>query len=173
MPQATNRRQPGYNIIELMVTVAILGLLAGITIPSLHFFKRQTIINELNRLQIACTFLQKKAIYTGRKTQLVFDINAHSYIYDQQEHQLGENVRFGFIAGASGPPAEPRGPINSPISFPRQKITFYPNGTISAGTAYLTDINYTNLYAITVPVAQVSFIRKYHYQNGQWIYLKV
>lgn len=141
-------------------------------VPSLSFLKQQAIANELDRLHTVCIFLQKQSIYTGQKKILTFNATEGTYFYNQQKVELTDNVKFGVMGGVMGPPANPEGLITSPISFLNQKIIFYPNGTISAGTAYLTNQQQTTLYALTIAVSQVAFIRKYRYQNQQWVYLK-
>lgn len=167
-----HKNKPGTNLIELLIVFAILALLTAIIVPSISFLKQQAIANELDRLQTICIFLQKQAIYTGKKKILTFNANEGTYFYNQQRIELADNVMFGVMDGVMGPPANPEGPITSPISFPNQKIIFYPNGTISAGTAYLTNRQKTAVYALTIAVSQVAFIRKYRYQNQQWVYLK-
>jgi len=167
-----NKNKPGSNLIELLVVVAIIALLASIVIPGLGFLKQRMVQTDLNQLHIVCLFLQKQAIYAGRKKSIKFNLEDRAYFYDEQKVELNKNTRFDFTPGASGPPAKPSGPINSAITFPKQKIVFYPNGTVSAGTVYLTNQQRKDMCALTVGVAQVTFIRKYKYQNGSWVYLK-
>lgn len=161
----------GYTIVELLVVITILALLIGLTIPGLAFLRQHAIESELDKLQIICQLLQKQAINTGRKEYLTFHVFDHSYFYCSHSEKLASNVYFGIIKGVNGPPANPKEPITVPITFPKQRITFYPNGMISAGTMYLTNQDRKTLLALTVPVSQVSFIRKYRYQNGAWLYL--
>jgi type II secretory pathway pseudopilin PulG len=167
----TKNKQPGSTIVELLVVIAVLAILTSLTIPGLAFLKQNSIGLELDKLQIVCQLLQKKAVSTGQKEYLSFNPNEHSYFYLNHFEKLADGLFFGVIPGVKGPPANPKDTITNPITFPGQKITFYPNGTISAGTAYLTNAQ-NKLYAITVPVSQVSFIRKYQYIHGIWIYLK-
>lgn len=170
LPTAKNR-QHGSTIVELLVVVAILAILVSLAIPGLAFLKQNNIGLELDKLQIICQLLQKKAVSTGQKEYLSFNPNEHSYFYLNHLEKLADGICFGIIPGVKGPPANPKDTITSPITFPGQKITFYPNGTISAGTAYLTN-SQNKLHAITVPVSQVSFIRKYKYIHSIWTYLK-
>ena len=155
-----------------MVTMAIIAILVTITLPGLKFLKYQSIKTELDKLQTVCQLLQKKAVCTGQKQYLAFDAPNQGFIYEDHYEKLSPGVYFGYLAHVAGPPANPKGLITSAITFPKQKITFKANGTISAGTIYLVDQSKKLLYALTVPVSQVAFIRKYKYQNNTWIYLK-
>lgn len=171
LPIAKNKKH-GYTIIELLVVVAILAILTSLAIPGLLFLKQNSISLEIDKLQIICQSLQKKAVSIGQKQYLSFNVANHSYFYDNHFERLSQGVFFGIIPGVKGPPANPKELITSPVTFPGQKIIFYPNGTISAGTTYLTNQQNNLLFAITIPVSQVSFIRKYKYMYGTWLYLK-
>lgn len=161
----------GTSLVELLATVSILALVISIAVPGILFLKKMAISAELDRLQIVSQFLQKKAIYTRQKTYLYFNLNDHSYSYDEQIEKLSNGVFFSIAPQVSGPPANPKGPIRQAVTFRKQKITFYPNGTISPGTVYLNNQNQNNLHALTVAVSQAAFIRKYKYQAGTWLYL--
>jgi len=162
----------GYTIFELLVVISILALLISLTIPGLSFLRQHAIDSELDKLQIICQLLQKQAVSSGRKEYLTFHAFDHSYFYCSHSEKLADNVYFGILKDVNGPPANPKEPITNPITFPKQRITFHPNGMISAGTMYLTTQDRKTLLALTVPVSQVSFIRKYKYLNGTWVYLK-
>ena len=155
-----------------MVVITIFAILASLAIPSLLFLRQNTIEAELDKLQIICHLLQRQAVNTGHKEYMTLNINDHSCFYCNHTEKLANGVFLGFIPGVSGPPANPKQNIISAVSFPNQKITFYPNGTISAGTLYLTNLQKNVLFALTVPVSQVSLMRKYKYQDGAWTYLK-
>lgn len=169
--QTIKNKTRGSSIVELIVVVAILAILVSLTLPGLSFLKQNSIALELDKLQIICQLLQKKAVSTGQKEYLSFNLREHNYFYLNHFEKLSDGIFFETCPGVKGPPASPKETISSAITFPNQKITFYSNGTISAGTAYLKNAQ-NNLYAITVPVSQVSFIRKYKYIHGIWIYLK-
>ncbi len=161
----------GSTLVELLVVVAVLALLASIAIPGVFFLQQHMLNSELHKLQIICHLLQKQAISKGQKQYLNFNSADQSYFYNHHFDKLNNAIHFNFLKGVSGPPANPKKPINQAITFPKQKITFYPNGMISPGTVYLTDQKNKNMSALTIPVSQVSFVRKYKFKTNNWVYL--
>jgi hypothetical protein len=91
--------------------------------------------------------------------------------------KLPDAVRFGFIPGVSGPPSSPGKPITNPITFKdfgqgKYKVILFVDGKIQPGTVYFVDKNRNFMMALTCPISQVSFIRKYNYDKGKWVCLK-
>lgn len=91
--------------------------------------------------------------------------------------KLPDAVKFGFFQGAKGPPSFPNKPITSPITFKNMgdgkfKVTFFSDGKVQPGTVYFVDKNRNFMMALTCPISQVSFIRKYKYNQGKWVCLK-
>lgn len=162
----------GTSLVEVIIVIAVLAILASAIIPNLKFLRQQSIAAELDKMQILCGLLHEQATCLRKQCYLVLDKNSNTYSYYNDIEKFPENIVFGYTEGISGPPANPKKKITSAITFPNNKIVFHKNGTISAGTLYLKDKSSKDLYALTVPVSQVSFIRKYKYQNGKWIYLE-
>lgn len=146
-------------------------MLATIAVPTWRFFKRQTIVEQLNQLQIICATTQQRATNTQIKQIVSLDSSNQSYFFSNHSEKLFPEISFGFIAGLKGPPSNPKKLVTQAITFPDQAITFYPDGTISAGTLYLTNRD-KQQYALTVPISKETFVRKYQYLRGQWISLK-
>ena len=169
--QLLKNKAIGSTLIELLIVVTLIAILATLAIPSWKFLKHQQIIEQLNQLQIICTTSQQKATSTQEKQTLTFEPNAHNFFFNQHTEKLLPGVSFGFLPGLKGPPSHPKKPITQAITFPDQTITFYPDGTISAGTIYLIN-QQKEQYALTVPISKATFARKYRYQNNQWICLK-
>lgn len=154
----------GFSLTELMIVLALVMLMVGLTSFSTRFFNTSLLVSELNLLHTTCYYLQQAAMATGEVQTLVFDSDYHGYRAHDYVHQLPGNVCFGIIE-AKGPPSTPHTLLKEPITFSDNRITFSPDGIISSGTAYLTDSHH--LYALSSAVGHVSFLRKYRY-DGKW-----
>ena len=81
---------------------------------------------------------------------------------------------FDFKQGVFGPPSTPIKPIKNRITFKKNKqgeffVEFYSNGKVDSGTTYFVDKNHKNMFALTCPISQVSYIRKYQYLKNKWV----
>ncbi len=156
----------GFSLIELTIVLALILLITTLTLPSFWFFKRQLVASQAEKLHMVFNYMQQSAISCNKNLSLKFSTN--SYTYDKYQEILPVGIIFGFKPGAKGPPAFPSHKINSAISFVGNQVTFFSTGQIQPGTAYLIDSEKNYLYAVTVPVSQVSFIRKYRYESNKW-----
>ncbi len=161
------KRNNGFSLIELMVVIALIALIAGISISSSHYLHKTLVRTELDLLYTTCFYLRNAAIAANKEISLVFDEAEHSYLFEDEVHRLPTAVRFGFLPEAKGPPSSANTHLQSAITFTNKKITFYPDGIISSGTVYLVDANRSSLYALSNGIAQFSLLRKYRY-DGVW-----
>lgn len=99
--------------------------------------------------------------------KLTFEPDKKSYRYGMMRHYLPTHVCFGYPDSAHGPPAYPEKLITNPITFKNNILSFAPTGVLQAGTVYLCDKTHMHAYALTCAVAQVSYLRKYQY-NEKW-----
>lgn len=156
----------GTLLIELLVAIAIIAALASIAVPSFKFMDKQLLAVEVERLYSTFTQAQRKAMLSGTRQSLHFSEN--SYNFDKRTHKLPSKIKFGFFADVKGPPSTPNKTIASAVTFPNKKAIFYVDGKISPGTAYLIDEGNKFMYAVTIPVSEVSYIRKYQVKNEKW-----
>lgn len=156
----------GSLLIELLIAIAIIALLATIAFPSFNFLNKQLLSVEIDKLYSVITSIQRSAMLNDKKLKLKFGENL--YTFDGQKHKLPKNIKFGFKPNVKGPPSAPNKIINSAITFANKKIVFQPDGKITSGTAYLIDEANKFMYAVTIPVSEVSFIRKYRLNNSRW-----
>ncbi len=167
-----------FTLIELLIVCALIVLLSSLTIPHLFFISNASLRRELDVLYSTSAYLQHKAIATNRNQDLIFDKDNNSYIYNGRsgkahKHALSKNVIFGFLPESKGPPSKPERAIQKAITFSENSpgkyvITFFPDATTTSGTVYLTNVQKTHMVAFTCPIAPISFIRKYRYENGKW-----
>jgi len=125
--------------------------------------------NEVENLFTTISYLRQKAIASNCIYELLFTTTANRYSYKQNNkiitHQLARQVLFGYLAQTKGPPSSPKNLLTKPVSFYNNKVVFYPNGKISPGSVYLIDRKKKVMKALTCPISQVSFIRKYRYHK--------
>ncbi len=141
-------------------------LLLSLSLPGLSFLHRRAVCQQIELLFMLCEHLQQVAMLTNQQQEVHFDTAQHTYAHDVRVQQLPAHVHFGVPNGLQGPPAAPRAPVRSPVTFPRKLLVFHPDGTMQAGTVYLTDSKRECAYALTVPVSAVSYLRLYRYDNG-------
>ncbi|OGB83812.1 hypothetical protein A3F66_03110 [candidate division TM6 bacterium RIFCSPHIGHO2_12_FULL_32_22] len=144
-----------FTLIELLITVAILALILAISISSLNFYKNQLVKAELSKLEMTINYLSSLANLKNQEFVLEFNTDNNSYNFEKERVTLDNNVKFGYSAE------------NKKSTFPKDIIKFEPNGNISAGTIYLSDLSEKFVYALTIAVAKKQMIRKYKY-NDKW-----
>ena len=145
----------GFTLIELLITVAIFCLILAISISSLNFYKNQLVKAELSKLEMTINYLGSLANLKNQEFILKFDTNNNSYYFEKERVNLDKNVKFGCKVE------------NKKSTFPSDIIKFEPNGNMSAGTIYLSDLSEKFVYALTIAVAKKQIIRKYKY-NDKW-----
>ena len=156
-----------FTLIELTIALALLALIITISIPNFWFLSQQIVASDLEKLHMTFSYLQQSAISSNRNYILTFNKSDNSYSYENRREKLSQGVQFATITRVKGSPST-NADIVKPITFVNEKIIFYPNGQIQPGSVYLSDTRQKYLYAITVPISQISFIRKYKYQRNKW-----
>lgn len=162
MPKKTTQ---GFLLIELLIVVAIVAIIVGLSMINLSFFDRIVMRAELNKLHATCMYAQRCAMVAHKKQVITLDKSNKTYTFNGHKEKLAPTIDFGFLAGANGPPSSPNGAIISPITFKNEQIVFEPNGVIGAGTVYLVDGKKQSMCALSCGISQVSFLRKYRYDN--------
>ena len=156
----------GHTLVEMMVVIALLVLLVSlISVPG-DFLNRMLVRAQVEKLQAACRYLQRRAMAEGKQLTLQFDRHTDSYRCDTQHNTLPKQVTFGILPGTKGPPSSPTHPLASPITFEHDRITFGADGIMQSGTVYLTDTSHRCLYALTAGVGTISHLRTYCYRTS-------
>jgi len=169
-PHSSWTKPRAFTLIELSITLALIAMIAAISLPVVLNFNRLLVSSQAKVLQITCWAIQQQAIALNKETNLTFNEISNSYgVPSESVIKLSPKVKFGILPEVLGPPASPTKHLDAAITFANKKITFYPNGRISPGSIYLIDENRQALYAITVPVSSVLYIRRYRYQRPYWL----
>ncbi len=157
----------GFSLIELMIVLCIIALLVSLCTMNMRFLNRAAITTNIDVLYNACYCLQKTAMSTNTTQELTLDAIQHSFESAGIHHRFPSIMQFGILPHVKGPPSAPLSFLSSAITFVDRKIRFYPDGTMSAGIIYVTDIDKSMIYALSCGVASVSVLRKYSY-DGKW-----
>ena len=106
---------------------------------------------------------------SNKQQDVYFDIANNRYTFNGTVCTLPSQIMFGVIPGVKGPPSLPKKLVAKPITFKGSRISFFPEGIISSGTIYVTDRYKKFLYAISCSVSQVSYLRKYAFNDNKWV----
>ena len=160
-------KKPAFTLIEVIIVLSLFAIVATLGIMQLSFLDDTIAHAEIDKLAGVCSYLQQKAMATNSDQFLVCDTQKNEYRLDNVHELLSRRIEFGFLPHVLGSPGSPSRSIKKAITFPDSSIHFYPTGTISSGTVYLTDKNKKIMYALSNAVSQVSYLRLYRY-DGRW-----
>lgn len=171
-----------FSLVELLIFLSLILVMVTVAVPRLDFFNNYLLSKELDKLFVTFSYLQQRAIAGNKKYSIIFDQINNCYSYQTENSniriQLADGVIFGFIDGVMGPPSSPTKKIEKFISLEKNinnsdrkfnnEVSFWPSGRISHGTIYLVDKSHKSMGALTCSVSQVSYIRRYKYENSVW-----
>ena len=163
------RNTRGSLLVNLGIAFVLILFIVTISVPRITFMRRFLLRTEIEKLHAMFHYLQERALVINEDQMLMFDIEHQCYFIGDRKEQLPQGIIFGFLPNTAGPPSKPIKPITHAVTFKNNKATFYADGTIAAGTVYLTDLDRTSMYALTSPISQISFLRTYRYYKGSWV----
>lgn len=158
--------QRGYTLLELVAVLAIIGLIGVCALA--HVKRMNALMLEADARLLASTilYLQHEARATGLAQELVCDVHHQKYEYSGSSVTFSGSTIYGSMPGAFGPPADPREPINKPVTFVGNRVRVHPNGTISAGCIYLASKDGSTCFAVSCSVGKGHMMKLYRYNNG-------
>ena len=168
LPGKILKFKSGFILFELLVSLAIISIIIGISLNISIIADRSFLKIEIEKLYNIILYLQKKASINKQSESLFIDVEKNLYKFGNTIFYLAKNVEFGFIDGVKGPPSDPKNNITKAITFKNNTIFFYPDGNISAGIIYITDFKKSCLYALSSSAQEISYIRRYLY-NQKWL----
>jgi prepilin-type N-terminal cleavage/methylation domain-containing protein len=163
--------RPGFSLLEMIIVLGLVLVIVRFSMGAFSFFDRVLVRHELERLYMLFIALQRRAILEMREYRLTLDIVGNSYTVGNHKELLARGVMFGTTADVKGPPSNSAQVIVRPATFPHATVVFYPDGKIQAGTIYLTDKNNSCAYALSCPVGEITYIRRYSMLKGSWVCL--
>jgi hypothetical protein len=164
-----SQRTKGFFLINLVIACSLLLIIVSLSVSQTSFFRRFLMRSEVEKLYLLFFYLNQRALVTNKEQTLYFDTTTNSYHYTDKKEQLASALCFGILSHANGPPSNPNKALTQPITFVDDTVHFYPDGTISAGSIYISDNDRGLLYALTISVGHISYLRKYHFSNGSWM----
>ncbi len=160
----------GIVLIEFAVVIALLICIAFLSMGMIALTNHAYVRAELEKFSACVHYLQRKAQLEKKQIILHIDTQKNRYYGSGIMHSLSRGVMFGIQLQVKGPPATEQALLAQAVTFKEQKIFFYPDGTLSAGSIYFTDTKKSCLFALTCAVAQVSYIRTYRFDK-KWLLL--
>ena len=172
----------GFSMIELMIVIAIIGIIAGIGIPNLIKYRPRAQLKKAARdLYSNMQLARVKAMRDSSQWAVQFDTDAGAYSllsdegadedWNTIDDEIFKSVDLAGYAGVSyGTLHGPRtGATSNPsdgVSFSANRVIFNSNGTSKSGTIYIN--NGSDTYAVG-SASNAGRVKAWHNYGGVWV----
>ena len=189
------RKRSGYTLIELLLVVAIIGMIAAISLPNFHRMRnRMALRAAVGELRSTFHLVRMRALTRGKYTGLKFEELAGQWHFTTYEDGDGDGVRNDDIKKGTDkrlttpsvvfpqarnvtiglldvPVKDADGdPVKSAVTFNNSTIcSFSPIGESTPGTIYITN-GYGDLWCVRVYGASAKIrTLRYEPRTKKWI----
>lgn len=156
----------GFSVLEIMIVVSLIATVLGICYFNIPNYLYVHI--ELDRIYSLCKLVQHRARVDGCTYEIIFDEKKGTIKTPFIEDVLTDGVEFGIINNVYGPPSSPAYPLKKAITFLGSRVRCNADGMMQAGTIYITDKKRQCLYALTIGVSPIPYLRRYVYKHS-WV----
>jgi len=133
------KQAKGFSLIELIIVIAILGIVSAIAAPNFNKYRQNTNLREAARdLASDISLYRQRAVADNVSYRITFNQAANNYTV-QRKTTSGSGAYADLVPAVTKSPSNiSSGVIISDLThLPNQWVTFEPRGTMSAGSLTL------------------------------------
>lgn len=157
----------GFTFLEVICVLAIIGILSALAVPDLSAFTNRLRLETTARnISTDLREIKMRATLDRNNYAIYFDTINKLYDLPERRYVLPPGVRFGFSPGVLIPLWNPvEIPEGDGVTFPYNKVTFYPQGSNSMGTVYITNDDLTMALSLTIS----GRVKIWRWDGAKWV----